>query len=97
MRVSATLALAAAGMTLGFVLVQRASFGRGEFWFEYQARAHCPSDTVVWVNTGTGVCHFTGVSSHGNTYYRWTRLGVYMCEGNAKTAGYRPALDERHP
>ena len=35
-----------------------AATGAGEFASDQQARAHCPSDTVVWVNTRSGVYHF---------------------------------------
>jgi hypothetical protein len=56
----------------------------GEFTTELQARAHCPSDTVVWVNTPTRIYHYSGTR-----YYGHTRRGVYMCEADARAAGYR--------
>jgi hypothetical protein len=71
--------------------------GAGEFASEQQARARCPSDTVVWVNTFSHVYHFPGVSSHGRSYYGNTKEGAYMCEADAKAAGNRAAKDERHP
>jgi hypothetical protein len=97
MRLSFTLGLAAVGLTLGLVLAIRAPIGKAAFRFEDQAYAHCPADTVVWVNTGSHVYHFPGVSYHGESYYGHTKEGAYMCEGDAKTAGNRPASDERHP
>jgi hypothetical protein len=93
MRPSFTLLIAVAGMTLGLVLALRAPLGKGAFRFEDEARAHCPSDTVVWVNARSGVYHFSGVSRHGENYYGRTE-GAYMCEGVARAAGNRPALDE---
>jgi hypothetical protein len=58
----------------------------GEYTTELQARARCPSDTVVWVNTPTRIYHYQGAH-----YYGHTRMGAYMCEADARAAGYRPA------
>ena len=58
----------------------------GEYATELQARATCPSDQVVWVNTPTGVYHYSGTH-----YYGHTRRGAYMCEANAKASGFRAA------
>ena len=60
-------------------------------------RAHCPSDTVVWVNTLSHVYHFAGASYHGRNYYGNTKEGAYMCEADARAAGDRAAFDEHHP
>ncbi len=60
--------------------------------FEAHARAHCPSDTIVWLNTWSRIYHFAD-----NDYYGDTRIGAYMCETDAKTAGGRAAFNERHP
>jgi hypothetical protein len=59
---------------------------------EAQAHASCPSDTVVWVNTKSGIYHFKGTHNYGNT-----KQGTYMCESAAKTAGDRAAENEKHP
>jgi hypothetical protein len=56
----------------------------GEYTTELAARARCPSDTVVWVNTPTRVYHYSGTR-----YYGHTRRGAYMCEADARAAGYR--------
>ncbi len=69
-----------------------AATGAGEFTSDQQARAHCPSDTVVWVNTKSGIYHFAGTHNYGNTKH-----GTYMCEADAKAAGDRAAENERHP
>ena len=71
--------------------------GAGEFASEQQARARCPSDTIVWVNNLSHVYHFPGLSSHGRSFYGNTKDGAYMCEADAKAAGDRAAKDERHP
>ena len=56
----------------------------GEYATELQARAQCPSETVVWTNTSSGVYHYSGTR-----YYGHTRQGAYMCEPQARAAGYR--------
>jgi hypothetical protein len=66
--------------------------GAGEFISDQQARAHCPSDTVVWVNTRSRVYHFSGTHNYGHT-----KEGAYMCEADAKAAGDRAAMNENHP
>ena len=66
--------------------------GAGGFATDAQARAKCPSDTVVWVNTKSGVYHFAGTHNYGTT-----KDGTYMCEADAKAAGDRAAKNEKHP
>jgi len=66
--------------------------GAGQFATDAQARARCPSDTVVWVNTKSNVYHFAGKRDYGNT-----KQGAYMCEADAKAAGDRAAKNEKHP
>jgi len=66
--------------------------GAGGFATDAQARAHCPSDTVVWVNTKSGIYHFAGTHNYGTT-----KQGTYMCEADAKAAGDRAAENEKHP
>jgi hypothetical protein len=56
----------------------------GEYSTELAARARCPSDTVVWANTPSRVYHYSGTR-----YYGQTRRGAYMCEADARAAGYR--------
>ena len=69
-----------------------AATGAGEFASDQQARAHCRADTVVWVNTRSGVYHFAGTHNYGHT-----KEGAYMCEADAKAAGDRAAMNEHHP
>ena len=54
------------------------------------ARARCPSDTVVWVNTPTRIYHYSGTR-----YYGHTLKGAYMCEADARAAGYRAARNRQ--
>jgi hypothetical protein len=56
----------------------------GEYTTELQARARCPSDIVVWVNTPSRIYHYSGTR-----YFGHTRRGAYMCEADARAAGYR--------
>jgi hypothetical protein len=68
------------------------SMSAGEFASDQQARAHCPTDTVVWVNTRSRVYHFAGTHNYGHT-----KEGAYMCEADAKAVGDRAAMNESHP
>jgi hypothetical protein len=62
----------------------------GEYSTELAARARCPSDTVVWANTPSRIYHYSGTRYYGNT-----RRGAYMCEADARTAGYRAAKNRQ--
>ena len=66
--------------------------GAGQFASEQQAKYRCPSDTVVWVNTNSGVYHFSGTHNYGHT-----KQGAFMCEADAKAAGDQAAKNEKHP
>ena len=62
----------------------------GQYTTELAARARCPSDTVVWVNTPTRIYHYSGTR-----YYGQTHRGAYMCEADARAAGYRAARNRQ--
>jgi hypothetical protein len=64
----------------------------GGFTSDAQAKAKCPADTVVWVNTKSHIYHFAGTHDYGDT-----KTGAYMCEADAKGAGSRAAKNETHP
>lgn len=64
----------------------------GQFADESQAKAHCPSDTVVWANLSSKVYHFQGSKDYGNT-----KRGAYVCEKDASGQGLRAAKNEKHP
>ncbi len=66
--------------------------GANEFSTEAQAKARCPSDTVVWVNLTSKIYHFSGTKNYGNT-----KSGAYMCERDSAAAGMRAAKNEKHP
>jgi hypothetical protein len=63
-----------------------------EFSTEAQAKARCPSDTVVWVTLKSKVYHFAGTR-----YYGTTKNGAYMCETDTTAAGMHAAKNETHP
>jgi hypothetical protein len=67
-----------------------AATGAGEFATEAESKAHCPTDTTVWVNTKSHKYHFAGNRSYGTT-----KRGAYMCEADAKAAGDVAAKDEK--
>jgi hypothetical protein len=58
--------------------------GAGQFTSAAEAKARCPSDTVVWVNTKSHIYHLEGTRSYGTT-----KQGAYMCEADANAAGDR--------
>jgi len=64
----------------------------GEFANEAEAKAHCPADTVVWVNTKSHKYHYAGHRSYGTT-----KQGAYMCEADAKAAGDAASKEEKGP
>jgi len=48
------------------------------------ARAHCPSDTVVWSSLSKS--HSFHIS--GSKYFGTTKRGAYVCKGDALAAGF---------
>jgi hypothetical protein len=54
------------------------------FATEDAAQQHCPRDTVVWLNTNSGIYHEKGMRWYGNT-----RHGAYVCRKEADAAGDR--------
>lgn len=54
------------------------------FQAEGAAKAHCPADVVVWLNTPSGIYHFKGMRWYGNTVH-----GAYVCKKEADGAGDR--------
>ena len=72
--------------------VQENPVGVNEFSTEAQAKARCPTDTVVWVTLPSKIYHFSGTR-----YYGTTKHGAYMCERDAAAVGSRAAKNETHP
>jgi hypothetical protein len=64
----------------------------GEFTTEAEAKGHCPTDQVVWVNNRSHKYHYSG-----DRFYGTTKHGAYMCEGEAKSAGDAPAKNSVPP
>jgi hypothetical protein len=54
------------------------------FQSEQQAKQHCPNDSIVWVNTKTGVYHLKG-----ERWYGATKDGAYVCRKEADAEGDR--------
>ena len=69
-----------------------ASTGANQYTTEAQAKARCPSDTVVYVNLSSKIYHFAGHKDYGNL-----KSGAYMCEKDTAGAGARAAKNEKHP
>jgi hypothetical protein len=68
------------------------STGANQYGTEAQAKARCPSDTVVYVNLSSKIYHFAGHKDYGNL-----KNGTYMCEKDTAGAGARAAKNEKHP
>jgi hypothetical protein len=76
----------------GYQCPGEGSAGADQYTTEMLARAHCPTDTVVWANTKSSVYHFRNTAHYGNT-----KAGAYMCEQAALADGIRAAKNEKHP
>ncbi|MFZ1110588.1 MAG: hypothetical protein WAN43_19855 [Rhodomicrobium sp.] len=59
---------------------------------EAEAKSHCATDVVVWVNTSTKVYHYAGNAEYGKT-----KRGGYACEKEAGTGGFHAAKNEKRP
>ena len=53
---------------------------------ESAAQERCPNDTIVWLNTNTGIYHQLSVRRYGRTH-----RGGYVCKAEADAAGSREA------
>ena len=66
--------------------------GAKQYAMESQAKATCPSATVVWANLESKIYHFASHKDYGKT-----KKGAYMCETDAEAQGMRAAKNEKHP
>jgi hypothetical protein len=66
--------------------------GANQFSTEAQAKARCPTDTVVWANLKSKIYHFSDNRNYGNT-----KSGAYMCERDTAAEGIRAPKNEKHP
>ena len=58
------------------------------FSAEDQAKQHCPSDVIVWLNLPTRIYHWKGMRWYGNT-----KNGAYVCKKEADENGNRGTLN----
>ncbi len=77
------------GLFAALIAVTVTSAARGQgmntFSSEQAARQHCPTDTVVWLNTASANYHFKG-----ETWYGRTQRGAYVCKTEADKDGMHP-------
>ena len=66
------------------LMVSGLAYALDQFSTEAAAQKHCPTDTVVWLNTQTGVWHYKGQRWYGNT-----KNGAYVCMKEAAAEGDR--------
>lgn len=59
-----------------------------QFKTEQDAQHHCPGDTVVWLNTWSGIWHYKGAK-----YWMNTKFGAFVCEKEARDKGMRASRD----
>ncbi len=59
-----------------------------QFPTEQAAQHHCPGDTVVWLNTYSGIWHYKGAK-----YWMNTKNGAFVCEKEAGKLGMRASRD----
>jgi hypothetical protein len=74
------------GLTSALLIlsVGGAALGQGmqTFTSEQEAQRHCPSDTVVWLNTSSANYHLKG-----DPWYGRTQRGAYVCKAEADKNG----------
>jgi hypothetical protein len=61
-----------------------------EYKTEAGAQKHCPTDTVVWGSSESGVYHMSGARNYGKT-----KDGHYVCMGEANKAGMHAAANNQ--
>ncbi|MBV8119976.1 MAG: hypothetical protein JO081_08585 [Alphaproteobacteria bacterium] len=85
---SPTMSRPSAGATPSAVAPRAATapgaLAANQFSTEPAAKAHCPADTIVWVNLGGSKAYHTS----GDRFYGKTRHGAYMCQKEADQAGF---------
>ncbi|HEU5047346.1 MAG TPA: hypothetical protein VFT64_05815 [Rickettsiales bacterium] len=80
----ALISLSVAGCIVEQNFPQQAAPAQLLYSTENAAQTHCPQDTVVWVNTKTGVYHYPGQRWYGST-----AQGAFACKNEADHHGYR--------
>ncbi len=67
-----------------------ATDGTTQFKTEADAKSHCSTGNVVWMNLGSHVYHMPGTKVYGHT-----KRGAYMCQADADKIGH--AAKEQKP
>ena len=62
----------------------QSALASNQFSSEQAAKAHCPADTIVWVNLGGSKAYHTS----SDRYYGKTKHGAYMCQKEAEQTGF---------
>lgn len=57
------------------------------FRYESQAQRHCPGDTIVWLDFGTGRYYLKGQRRYASGY-----TGNFACRKEARDSGYQRSL-----
>ncbi len=63
-----------------------------QFATETEAKGHCSTDTVVWVNLSSKAYHFSNNKNYGKT-----KRGAYMCQKDSDSSGFHAAKGEKAP
>jgi hypothetical protein len=71
-------------LTLALSLLASPAMALNLYQTQDSAQVHCHTDTVVWLNTRSGIYHF-----QGERWYGRTKDGAYVCEKDADAAGDR--------
>jgi hypothetical protein len=66
------------------VSAAQSALASNQFSSEQAAKAHCPADTIVWVNLGSSKAYHTS----SDRYYGKTKHGAYMCQKEAEQTGF---------
>ena len=72
---------------VGILWVVGAALGQES---EKAAQRHCPTDTVVWLNTSSANYHF-----RGDPWYGRTQRGTYVCKVEADKDGMHARANPR--
>ena len=77
---------------VAILLAVDAALGQGmqTFASEQAAQRHCPTDTIVWLNTSSTNYHFKG-----DPWYGHTQRGTYVCKAEANRDGMRAAASPK--
>jgi hypothetical protein len=78
---STALIVAAGGMT------NVAAMPLTLFRYEAQAQRHCPNDAVVWLDFRKEIYYFKKQRRYGRG-----STGIFVCQGEARSSGYRRSL-----